>query len=412
MFFHVVFCYFVIQSLNVNSFNINSHFTMLNRILFKSEEVVNENKMIKSTSLKLSYMDTRAQHIGAILRCRDGDKVKIGILNHGIENHAKIKWIWPNGYNNSWEDGRDNIDEMYKSERRKIIDKMKITQQKINPIGLELILTQNNDSILHNINKVRPKESKPNEGITSNSSLGNLNSNQSLFSLKSLPYPPSRVDLILALPRPQQLKRMLPMISQIGVGKIILTNANKVEPCYFKSHLLINSTKHKNNNNNSGNNGNGNMNLLEDLLIEGLVQSGDIIIPKVDVIHNFTSFLTNQLNDYFPLNNTIRILAHPNNDEIEKEMNSSCQEALHNHYMSDIPQPMKDEYSSPSRIVVAIGPEGGWTEDEVDLLTREYHFIKVDVGPRILRSDVAVVTLLSLAHEKIRKWDLRDRRED
>ena len=41
--------------------------------------------------------------------------------------------------------------------------------------------------------------------------------------------PRPRVDLLLALPRPLQLARMLPAIAQLGVGTLVLTNAAKVE---------------------------------------------------------------------------------------------------------------------------------------------------------------------------------------
>jgi 16S rRNA U1498 N3-methylase RsmE len=41
------------------------------------------------------------------------------------------------------------------------------------------------------------------------------------------------VDLILALPRPQKLKRLLPIISSLGVDNIYLIGAKKVEKDYF-----------------------------------------------------------------------------------------------------------------------------------------------------------------------------------
>lgn len=74
--------------------------------------------------------------------------------------------------------------------------------------------------------------------------------------------PPSKfltpsVSLILALPRPLQLGRMLPMISQMGVDQLILTEARKVPKDYFGSHLFRKPE------------------LLTELLIEGLCP-GDV----------------------------------------------------------------------------------------------------------------------------------------
>ena len=44
--------------------------------------------------------------------------------------------------------------------------------------------------------------------------------------------------------------------------------------------------------------------------------------------------------------------------------------------------------------VLAIGPEGGWTDDEVTLL-EEHGFARHSLGPRILRTDTATVALLA-----------------
>lgn len=52
-------------------------------------------------------------------------------------------------------------------------------------------------------------------------------------------------------------------------------------------------------------------------------------------------------------------------------------------------------------VVVAIGPEGGWTEDEVEMLGRE-GFQVVGMGDRVLRSETAAVVALGLAHEGLR----------
>ena len=50
------------------------------------------------------------------------------------------------------------------------------------------------------------------------------------------------------------------------------------------------------------------------------------------------------------------------------------------------------------KIVVAVGPEGGWEDDEVKLLLSK-GFRLVSLGPRILRTDMAVSVLLGLAHD-------------
>ena len=47
-----------------------------------------------------------------------------------------------------------------------------------------------------------------------------------------------------------------------------------------------------------------------------------------------------------------------------------------------------------SRVVVALGPEGGWTDDEVALL-EAHGFARLSLGPRILRTDTAAIAVLA-----------------
>jgi RsmE family RNA methyltransferase len=47
-----------------------------------------------------------------------------------------------------------------------------------------------------------------------------------------------------------------------------------------------------------------------------------------------------------------------------------------------------------SRPVLAIGPEGGWTDDEVARL-EAHGFRRMSLGPRILRTDTATIALLA-----------------
>ena len=44
-----------------------------------------------------------------------------------------------------------------------------------------------------------------------------------------------RVDVLLATPRPKVLRRLWAPLASLGVGRVVLTNANKVERYYFDS---------------------------------------------------------------------------------------------------------------------------------------------------------------------------------
>lgn len=174
------------------------------------------------------------------------------------------------------------------------------------------------------------------------------------------------LDISIVLQR-LQLGRMLPMISQMGVDQLILTSADKVPKDYFGSHLFRKPEK------------------LQELLIEGLCQAGDVRLPRLRVIRNLRRFLNEDLDDVFPANEYARVIAHP------KRANET-KDPLR---LSQIEFPT----TSPPRILVAVGPEGGWTEpDELDLF-QDHGFQQCTLGPRTLRSDCAVVSLLGLAHE-------------
>jgi 16S rRNA (uracil1498-N3)-methyltransferase len=57
--------------------------------------------------------------------------------------------------------------------------------------------------------------------------------------------------------------------------------------------------------------------------------------------------------------------------------------------------------SSRRRVLLAVGPEGGWTGYERRMFER-CGFTLVSMGPRTLRSDTACIALLALAHAGVR----------
>ena len=77
-----------------------------------------------------------------------------------------------------------------------------------------------------------------------------------------------------------------------------------------------------------------------------------------------------------------RLLAHPGGDETAGPLcrnGSSCAE----------------ESRPPGMVFLAIGPEGGFTEAEVDL-ARSAGWRAVDLGPRILRVETAAILLVAM----------------
>lgn len=156
-------------------------------------------------------------------------------------------------------------------------------------------------------------------------------------------------DLILAPPRPRAMKRLLPQLASLGVGRIVLVGAKKVEKDFWGATLL----KEEN---------------YRPLFITGLMQSGTSILPTLSFRRNFRKFLTEEIDEVFPFGR--RIVAHPYgaNDNLSAD--------------------------AKERLLLAVGPEGGWTEEEVELLECK-GFMRYSLGERILRTDTALIALLS-----------------
>ena len=56
-------------------------------------------------------------------------------------------------------------------------------------------------------------------------------------------------------------------------------------------------------------------------------------------------------------------------------------------------------------IAIFIGPEGGFSQDERDLLDTHPSSLRISLGPRILRADTALVAALALCQSSIGDWE-------
>lgn len=168
-----------------------------------------------------------------------------------------------------------------------------------------------------------------------------------------------RVDLLLALPRPKVIRRLWAQLAALGVGRVMLTNAERVERNYFDTHFLSPA-------------------IYRPLLIEGLQQARDTRLPVVSIHRQFRPLVEDGLERMSDA--TTRIIAHPGTDVSVAGRLKSV--------------PLR------SRVLLAIGPEGGWNEFELGLLEAR-RFQRVGMGRRILRSDTACVALLTLVHAAI-----------
>lgn len=169
------------------------------------------------------------------------------------------------------------------------------------------------------------------------------------------PPPRPAVDLLMALPRPKVLRRLWAQLAALGVGTVVLTNASRVERFYFDSHVLTPDA-------------------IRAHLLEGLAQARDTRLPRVEIRRRFKPLVEDELDTLF--GDARRLLCDP---VYERSIVDAIRRRA-------------------TRVVLALGPEGGFLPYERDLL-EQHGFVGVGLGPRTLRSDTAAVALVALAHE-------------
>jgi len=165
--------------------------------------------------------------------------------------------------------------------------------------------------------------------------------------------PPAKLDLtvVLALPRPKVLRRLIMDISSLGVNKIIIVNSYRTQKSYWQSPLLER---------------------IDAFVFEGLQQAIDTVPPVIEFKKRFKPFVE----DEFPTLIGNAIIAHP--------------------YASQSWKSYLDETKSKSNTmpkILCIGAEGGWIDYEVNLLC-EHGCTAVSLGQRILRTEAVVNVLL------------------
>jgi RsmE family RNA methyltransferase len=160
------------------------------------------------------------------------------------------------------------------------------------------------------------------------------------FEAREEPPPRAGVDLLLALPRPKALRKVLPAVASLGVDRVVLLNAARVEKSFWGASALAEARA---------------------LMLLGLEQARDTRLPELLVRERFRPFVEDELDGL--VGSVSRLLAHP-------------------HAPALAGRPV-------DRFALAIGPEGGWVPFELDLL-KTYGFTPFSLGPRPLRVEVAV----------------------
>jgi len=163
------------------------------------------------------------------------------------------------------------------------------------------------------------------------------------------PPPPPGIDLLLAMPRPKVLRRVLQAAASLGARRVALVNAARVEKSYFDSPFLDPAEIERN-------------------LVLGLEQARDTVLPEVLVRRRLRPFVEDELDALWPPAGRSRLVAHP---------------------AAAGGDPPRTQERPEAPVLVAVGPEGGWVPFELELL-EAHGFRRLDLGPRVLRVETAV----------------------
>lgn len=173
------------------------------------------------------------------------------------------------------------------------------------------------------------------------------------LELNDAPPPPLPLSVIMALPRPKMLRRILKNLAEFGIKECHFIHSYKVEKSFWQTPALKPETIHN-------------------YLLEGLTQAKDTVMPEVFLHKRFKPFVEDDLPHL--MNNKECFIAHP-------------------YQAQATPLP-----SNMPRLVI-IGPEGGFTDYEVALIEK-MAVKRISMGPRIYRVENAL-TLLSTQLSKI-----------
>ncbi len=180
--------------------------------------------------------------------------------------------------------------------------------------------------------------------------------------------PPAKLEvtIILALPRPKVLRRLIMDMTAIGVRDIVLINSYRTQKSYWQSPMLAR---------------------LDEFVLEGLQQGVDTVTPNITLQKRFKPFVEDELAALIADGHAI--VAHPYSNRSLAQYLQQHSDLSAKNAISNLRQVSKNTLPS----VVCIGSEGGWIDYEIDLFASQGCHA-VTIGSRVLRTEAAVNVIL------------------
>lgn len=177
--------------------------------------------------------------------------------------------------------------------------------------------------------------------------------NNDRVQIEELSTPPPKkisLDIILALPRPKNLRRCLRTLSNYGVQNIHIVHSYRVEKAYWQSPLLE-------------------VSVIQQALIDGLEIAGDSILPSLQFHRYFKPFV----------------------EDVAAEFQHECKLVTAKDGTND-----QEKLRTSGSTIVAIGPEGGFLPYETELF-QATGFESINLGTRILSVENALSAVCAFA---------------
>ncbi len=172
---------------------------------------------------------------------------------------------------------------------------------------------------------------------------------QNIFSSKK--ESPLEITLAQSVLKGEKMDYLIQKATELGVKKIIPFFSSRSVPLLEKSRRM--KRHHR----------------WERIAIEASKQCGRGVIPKIEPLQDYSEMLQNIAPDF------LRFILWEKEGARLKEVLAGLKEKI--------------------KIFFIVGPEGGLSQEEVDL-AKEKGFIPITLGKRILRSETASLSLLSI----------------
>lgn len=172
------------------------------------------------------------------------------------------------------------------------------------------------------------------------------------ITLNQSPPPKLNLTVILALPRPKVLRRLILDMTAFGVSHIIIVNSARTDKSYWGSPLL---------------------NRIDEFVLEGLQQGIDTIPPAITFEKRFKPFVQDELPSI--IKHKSSLVLHPYTD-------MTFRDYVAKNHLPD---------------VIIVGAEGGFVPYEIELL-QNVGVQVATLGERILRTESALNAILGRWH--------------